>query len=151
MFKKNKLTIPLFILSAAFSSNALSMSKDIEIKSELYEVLLKENGEEIRFKTTTPKPQMTFEEETTLTNTSLVREFKDFEYKKSISKGLKFIDFKKKDNITAEYSSDGENYHKVLNKVKDKHIKVTVESIYPESTNVFQIRFTNSIFKGYND
>lgn len=141
----------LFLLSCiGFSGSTLAANKDIVIKKDLYEILLKENGEEIRFKTETPKPQMTFEEEVTVINESEKRKYKDFVYTKKIPKGLRFIEFKEVNGAKATYSSDGIDYHDELNKTTDKHVRVTIDVLPEKSSFDFRLRFTNSMFSSYN-
>lgn len=148
-----KKTIPVllscFVLGLPIS--AMAAKKDISFQVETYEIYKQENGEEIKFKTTTPKPQMTFEEDVIVVNSSDKRTYNDVSYKKYIGQAFRFIEFKETSGIEAKYSSDGINYHSDLNKDMDKHIQIKVKEIKAGETIKFNYRFTHSMFNGYND
>lgn len=137
------------LISLSLNANAFvfdESTNELEIIRTKKEVIINSDGSEFTYRTTTIKPNMKIEEDVVVKNKTK-KNYKYFDYRFNISEGLTYDDYKNKDSkLDIEYSSNGKDYHKELNKENDLYIKVRINDIKANEERNFKIRYNHKTF-----
>lgn len=145
--KKSIMAISLLLSSFFASAERVEDMNGFELKFQKYEIVTLENKEEVKFKTSTLKPNMILEENIKIKKTTKDN-FKEFSYVYNLSRMLYFIDQKPEyDNIKLYYSSNGKDFKKTLDSKNDNSVKIVIENPKRNEEYEVKIRFEHTFYR----
>lgn len=145
--KKSIIATSLLLSSFFANAERVENVNGFELRFQKYEIITLENKKEVKFKTSTLKPDMILEENIKI-NKLTKKNFKEFSYVYNLSRMLYFIDKKpENDNIKFYYSSNGKDFKKTLDSKNDNSIKIVIENPKTDEEYDVKVRFEHTFYR----
>ncbi len=145
--KKSIIATSLLLSSFFASAERVEDINGFELRFQKYEIVTLENKEEVKFKTSTLKPDMILEENIKIKKLTKDN-FKEFSYIYNLSRMLYFIDQDpENNNIKFYYSSNGKDFKKTLDSKNDNSIKIVIENPKKDEEYEVKVRFEHTFYR----